>query len=374
MSRPLALAARGLLVTSTLTAGLMSGSAASARPLPGSAAPARSSCSHAVGPFKDSGTKVLQGNGSVFIPYGITVTGLAHSNYQDFTTVDDQRIDATAADWCANTVRLQVAQDVLVGKSGTQFDGALMKAIEAEVSRAEGLGLVVVINAQTEDVGLQRGPTSATAAFWKAIIGAYGTDPQLIFDLFNEPWVHMATAAETWHVWQQGGTVQGVNYLGEQTLVNDVRADGAPNLVWIEGPYAGGNLNQVGSYPVRGGPLMYDIHHPGGAHNSTVWWHDFGYLVKHGIVPVVDGEWTNYAAAKSECWSDAPQAVPNFLTYLQNHGIGMTAWELAPGVLIESDSYTDPTHIKADWNCTNGLDEGAGHQIMSWYQRQNGGQ
>jgi hypothetical protein len=359
-ARRVAVGACGLLAIASLSAGT----------LPPPTARAHGACAHAAGPFKDSGTKVLQGNGNVFIPYGITVTGLAHSTYQQFTKLDDERIDATAASWCANTVRLQVAQDVLLGPGGAEF----MKAIKAEVSRAEGHGLVVAINAQTEDVNQEPGPTDATATFWKDIIGVYGHDPQVIFDLFNEPRVHEGTAAQTWHVWQQGGTAQGVAYLGEQTLVNDVRADGAPNLVWIEGPYAAGNLNQVRDYPIRGGPLMYAIHHPAGAHNSTVWWHDFGYLVKQGIAPVVDGEWTNYASTKSECWPDAPQTVPQFLTYLQNHGIGMTAWELAPGVLIESGSYSDPTHIKTDWNCTDGLDEGAGHQIMSWYERQNGGQ
>jgi hypothetical protein len=333
---------------------------------------AQTSCAHAVGPFKDSGTKVLQGNGSVFIPYGITVTGLAHQNYQDYTAADDTRIAATASDWCANTVRLQVAQDNLVGAKGTAYSAAFMSAIKAEVSLAESNGLVVVINAQTEDVSpYEPGPTKATAVFWKDLIGVYGADPQVVFDLFNEPRINTGSAAGTWHMWQQGGIYQGVTYLGEQTLVNDVRTDGAPNLVWIEAPYAGSNLDEVGSHPIRGGPLMYDIHHPAGAHNSTVWWNDFGYLVKQGIAPVVVGEWTNYASTKSECWSDAPQAVPNFLTYLQNHGIGMTAWELADGVLVESAALNDPTYIKTNWSCTNGLNEGAGHQIMSWYERQN---
>jgi hypothetical protein len=100
--------------------------------------------------------------------------------------------------------------------------------------------------------------------------------------------------------------------------------------------------------------------------------------VNKNIAPVVDGEWTNYASGtKGECWQDAPTAVPAFLTYLQNHKIGMTAWTLRQGVLAESATLSDPTHIQSNWDCVdniNGLtgpNEGAGNQIMNWFIRQN---
>jgi hypothetical protein len=343
-----------------------------------SSAPAlQTQCGRARGPFHDKETIVLAADGSTYIPYGITVPGLAHPNYQDFTGADQAQIVASADYWCANTIRLQVAQDNLVGADGVGLSADFLDAIEAEVGLAESLGMVVVINAQTQDTGLELGPTHATQAFWHALTGVYGTDPQVAFDLFNEPRVKTATTAGTWKLWQQGGSSGGVSYLGMQDLSDAVRADGAKNLIWIEGPYSASTLEDVGSYPVTGGPLMYAIHHPAGAHNSTIWWQDFGYLVKNGIAPVVVGEWTNYASStKSECWVDAPTAVPDFLTYLQNHGIGMTAWKLVEGVLAESSDLSDPTRIRdtPSWSCSDGLDEGAGHQIMSWYQRQNGGQ
>jgi hypothetical protein len=155
-----------------------------------------------------------------------------------------------------------------------------------------------------------------------------------------------------------------------QDLSDAVRAQGADNLIWIEGPFKANNLGKVDSYPVTGGPLMYAIHHPYGAHNTTVWWKDFGYLVTQGIAPVVVGEWSNYASTRA-CWDDAPTAVPDFISYLTNHGIGMTAWKLAKGILVESDDLADPTRIKADWACVDGLNEGAGNQIRNWYIRQN---
>ena len=42
-------------------------------------------------------------------------------------------------------------------------------------------------------------------------------------------------------------------------------------FAWIEGPFTATTLARVKSYPVTGGPLMYDV-------------------VKNGIAPVVDGE------------------------------------------------------------------------------------
>lgn len=344
-----------------------------AAPAPGAMA-ASATCATAQGPFRDDGTKVLASNGTTFIPYGITVPGLAHSDYQDWTSADDAQIQATAQDWCANTVRLQVSQDTLVGSDGSTYNKTFLAAIEAEVSLAESYGLVVVINAQTQDVGNEPGPTHATHVFWNDIIGVYGHDPQVAFDLFNEPHVNAGSTAADWKAWQVGGTFNGTYYLGMQTLLNYIRADGATNLVWVEGPFTATTLARVKSYPITGGPMMYAIHHPSGAHNSSVWWADFGYLVKDGIAPVVDGEWTNYASTKSECWGDAPTTVPAFLKYLGNHGIGMTAWKLVPGVLLASSSYTDPTQIVASsWKCNNsGLNQGAGSLILNWYNIHNG--
>jgi hypothetical protein len=356
-------AVRAALLSLAALAGMLSGTA---RP-----AAAQAGCARAHGPFHDKGTQVLAGNGSTFIPYGITVPGLAHAAYQDYTTGDDAQITAAATAWCVNTIRLQVSQDNLVGAAGTAYSQPFMDAIGAEVALAESYGLVVVVNAQTEDVGLEKGPTHATAVFWQDVVAAYQSDPQVVFDLFNEPRVDTPDPAQTWRIWQGGGTYAGVSYLGMQDLADAVRAQGARNLIWIEGPYAATTLDSVRTYPVTGGPFMYAIHHPRGAHNSTVWWQDFGYLVKDNVAPVVDGEWTNYASTKSECWSDAPTAVPAFLTYLQNHGIGMTAWKLANGVLVESSDLSDPTHIRTDWRCADGLDEGAGHQILNWFLRQN---
>lgn len=115
-------------------------------------------CQKAHGPFHVLGTKVIGAHGKVFIPYGITVPGLSNSDYQPFVPLDDAKIRATAAGWCANTVRLQIAPNNLVGENGHVFNRKYLQAIEGEVRTAEKAGLVVVLNAQTENVGDQPDP------------------------------------------------------------------------------------------------------------------------------------------------------------------------------------------------------------------------
>lgn len=50
----------------------------------------------------------------------------------------------------------------------------------------------------------------------------------------------------------------------------------------------------------------------------------------------------------------------------------MTAWMLSKGILIQTGSLWDPTHINpGSWGCVAGLDQGDGARIMSWYTSQN---
>ena len=329
-------------------------------------------CAHVSGPFTDQGGTVRQRDGRAYVPYGITVTGLAHADYQRYLAGDARQILATALFWCANTVRIQVAQDNLVGADGTAGSGRFMEAIRAEVARAQRYKLVVVLCAQTEDVGHQSGPTAATVKFWHALAGIYGRDPQVVFDLFNEPRNDPGTPAQDWRMWQWGGTYRGTRYLGMQQLAEAVRSAGARNLLWVEGPQHAASLAGLAGHLITSyGPLVYSVHHPAGAHNPAAWSRDFGWLATQHIAPVVIGEWSNYAAAKSECWPDAAAAVPAFLHYLAEHEIGMTAWILRPGVMVKSRNLSEPTTITSNWACRDGLDQGAGYLVMTWFRQQN---
>ncbi len=335
-------------------------------------------CRKASGPFHVTGTKVTGARGKLFVPYGITVPGLGNSDYRGLVPLDVAKIIATARFWCANTVRLQISQANLVGAAGARVSHPFLQAIETEVRAAEKAQLVVVLNAQTEDNGLQLAPTRVTASFWKVLSRVYGHDPQVIFDLFNQPRVFMQAScgdSKDWTFWHRGGRFDGTVYLGMQPLVNDIRRDGATNVLWLEGPCFANSLAGLPGHEIEGKDLVYAFQHPRGDHDASQWYADFGSVLFRHIAPVVDAEWSNYAANKTECWPDAPRAVPAFLRYLQQRGIGLTAFQLKQGVLIRTRDLTDPTHIytrgPAKWRCASGLNEGIGLTLLTWYRRLN---
>ena len=361
------------------------------------AAAKASSCGKAVGPFTVHGTKVLAKNGSVFISYGMTVSGLQEGNWTGLVTEDLVKIAATANDWCANTIRIQVNQDMLLGPTGTGFDPEYMAAIESEVSLAESYNLVVVLNDETNFSPpairhYQAGPTAGTEVFWKDMARYYGNDPQVIFDLYNEPRTSVPYMGDAtlWRLWLDGGTFKHVHYaFGMAALAAYVRYTvGARNLFWIEGPRYSLSFEGMIRYHalIHVSGVVYSIHHAQGQHDVADWNAAFGYLVTDGIAPVVNGEFTNYEPHPNPkinlipgyCWPNAPTAVPEYLNYLTSLGIGVSAYQLVPGWLINSDKHLDsPTSINAKtWNCQPNREtqpgQSAGALIMEYFEKRNG--
>jgi hypothetical protein len=380
---------------------LAAGSAAAATPSAAAAttlAAASSSCTgqKAAGPFRinpDNHAQVIGANGNVFISYGITVPGLVGPNWKGTEGRDPAKIKATAENWCGNTVRLQLSQYNLLGPSGTSFNQKYMAAVESEVLLAERHHLVVVLNDSTESPPRSvksrlLGPTTVTETFWKDMTKVYGRNPQVVFDLFNEPRENIPVGAslrEVWLQWRNGASP----YLGMETLARYVRAQGARNVFWAEGPdfsISFEGMERDGGLLTSVGPVVYALHHPAGLHIRFFWFIDFGYLINLHIAPVVDGEWTNYEPTPtvnpqpipSSCWPDAPASIVNYLSYLHAHGVGMSAYQLAPGLLIKSYSnYAVPTTINATtWSCESAAEgqpgQGAGTLIRNWFRKYNG--
>jgi len=239
---------------------------------------------------------------------------------------------------------------------------------------------------------VQRGPTPDTETFWRDLAKVYGDDPQVIFDLFNEPRMYSAgmSQAQEWHLWLDGGSYDGVDYpFGMARLAAYVRNTvGARNLFWIEGPdfsaSFAGMVQQRAVLHVSG--VVYSVHHPAGRADTASWNADFGYLVIRGVAPVVVGEWTNYeppptvspTPPRTSCWPDAPTTVPEFLQYLALYGIGLNAYQLQPGFLIRSyRNMAGPTTMNAKtWTCRSDSEaqpgQGAGSLVLAWFEQQNG--
>lgn len=344
----------------------------------------------ATGPFHIAGTQVLNATGQPFVPYGITAGELSMPNWPQEEQRVQEEIDAAADNWCANTIRIQVAPADLLGRccgAGGPPNPNYLQAIRNEVTHAVGKGLVVVLSAQTEKFpNGSKAPTEKTERFWKYLAApvptGFGGDPQVIFDLFNEPRLVFNDTAANWRVWLHGSG----QYVGMQQLADTVRGAGANNLLWVQGPGGATTLDKVAKYKLNA-PVVYAFHHPQ-ENGKTVsreyakktpiatlkaqWEANFGYLITKHIAPVVDGEFANYTASRGACWPDAPEAIGPYFSFLQSHGIGMTAWALNRGVLIKApDQWSDPTVIGSDWLCGSRSGEGAGNRIRNWYRAVN---
>ncbi len=375
----LAVASLGrLLLTLPLALGLVAAQAAGAGGASGArtrtlaSARAAGACHHEKGPFRVRGT-VVTGSTGRYIPYGINITGLAHADYAAQLAQDEADITASADDWCANTVRFQVRQANLVSTTG-HVSQAFLTAVTTEVHFAEALGLVVVLNLQwqLDQASLVESmPTRRSEAFWSSLASHFGRDPDVVFDIYNEPEQHAACG---WAFWRNGGVCHGRHYLGIQALADYVRAR-ASNLFWVEGIGAGSTLSGAWHFHITGdGPLEYSEHRPPGVHQPHTWDSEFGYIARGGHAPVVEGEWADYArtGAPWACWDNAPVSAPRFLKYLRARGFGLIMTMLVKGQLIQTADLNDPTHFRSNWSCTSGLDQGVGHQAQQWFFRQNG--
>lgn len=329
-------------------------------------------CHRARGPFHDY-KAVITGSSGRYIPYGISIVGLAHSDYQEELATDEAQIAASARYWCANTVRLQVGQANLVSTTG-HVNQAFLTAVTREVHFAEARHLVVVLNLQWQldpQKHEESMPTHRSEAFWGSLAYHFGKDPNVVFDIYNEP---EQFAPCGWAFWHYGGTCLGHYYIGMQALADFVRARAA-NMFWIEGISAGSSLNEAWRYRIASdGPLEYSEHRPPAPHRPVTWNSDFGYIANSDHAPVVVGEWTDYArsGAPWACWINAPVSAPLFLEYLHNHKFGLIATKLVEDELIQTTNLNDPTHYRSNWACKDDLDQGAGYTLQRWFYRHNG--
>jgi hypothetical protein len=307
-------------------------------------ATSRPSTSSPTAAFTVAGTAILK-QGQPFLPYGVTISGLTRYDWRVQLSSDLAQIAATAGYWHGNTVRIQVFPTWMVDNVP-----GYLAAVEQEVSAGRSGGLVVVISAQYKKT--LQAPDASTAAFWRAIAPRYREDPGVWFDLYNEP------KEDSWSTWRNGsGSVVGM-----QTLLDDVRAVAPDNLVLAEGlPHT---LDGVTGDLLSGHNVVYEIH-PYFFRRDYItpgaWNLDFGDL--SGRIPVLIGEWGEWEAASGKCETDAPTLVPQFLSYVRAHHIGLIAYALQPGLMIRGNNLEDPTNFDSGspYQCS-ATDTGSGAQ------------
>jgi hypothetical protein len=163
--------------------------------------------------------------------------------------------------WGINAVRIPLNEDCwlsLNGVSSQSSGAAYQSAIKTWVGALIQGGIYPILdlhwteNAGAKATGQQPMPDAAHGvAFWTSVATAFASQPQVVFDLFNEPYPDMnmeATAA--WQCWKSGGTCPGVAYsvAGMQQMLTAVRSAGANNLVLLAGIEFANDLSQWLAY------------------------------------------------------------------------------------------------------------------------------
>lgn len=232
----------------------------------------------------------------------------------------------------ANAVRIALNEAFLLPGSpryAPTYAGLVQRAVRA----ARRVGLVVILDLHTviganavtapPATGPSCAPDPPSIAFWTALAQRFRNWPGVVFELYNEP--HDIA----WSVWRNGGAIMcpatGRRYdaIGEQTLLDTVRATGARNLVIADGVDWAGSLADLPRWHLAGHNVAYGLHlyvTEARVTGPAVWRHDLGSAWRH---------WPIIATEFGVLGCDRPypltleQRIVHFLT---THGIGWTAW------------------------------------------------
>lgn len=292
---------------------------------------------HAAGAYSVVGNKIVDATGNTVIVHGVNRPSLEWSCTG--TTVNNQGGGIPATDfatirskWNANAVRLPVSEDRWLPGTASTCSG-YQTTVENAVKEVEAQGMIAIIDLHWSDqgnsgnaTGQQCMPDANSVTFWQQVANVYKGDPNVWFELYNEPYPPGSGSA-AWSLWQNGGTVTcnslvgghsaTWNAPGMQKLVNTIRAAGANNII-IAGGLAFSSVLS-GAPSLTGGNVAYAIHiyRQGSGFSSSGWDGQIGSTDSRS--PVVATEFGDQVC-------DGQTFDQQFLNYLRSHGIGYTGW------------------------------------------------
>ena len=327
-------------------------------PKPSNAGPLTSS----LGSFKVVGNQIIEPNGKQFVPYGVVVecAGMKAPK-QNLCTGNDatgnkgtDMVNAAAKDWNMNILRFQVAQENLFNSDGS-VNNDYLNLIDGLVKQTNSLGMVATITLQEEEYSGPAFPTASATTFWQFMANHFKDNPDIFFDLYNEPRLTARAAGSTdnvWNIWQNGGSAfyatsennvktNKINYVGMQSLINTIRTQGAKNIVIAEGPNYDKDLSGVHTHQLTGGNVAYGVEpNPKENRTQTAAYKNFGQYIK--TWPIVPEAFLDNYGSQS-CDPNSPVDIPTLFSYLKSINMGLIFWSLNSGVGIVGKDLNHPT-------------------------------
>jgi competence protein ComGC len=310
--------------------------------------------------------KIIGPNGKQFTPYGVVIECPSMvMPEQELCTGDDvtgnsgsAMVEAASKDWHMNIVRFQVAQEHLFHSDGS-VNTKYLNLINSLIKEANRLNMVAIITLQEEHYRGPAFPTASATTFWKFMSNQYKDNPDVFFDLYNEPRLSATAAgsvANMWNIWQNGGSASystgdsyigtnKINYVGMQSIINTIRSQGSNNIIIAESPNYDEDLSGVPTHQLTGGNIAYGVE-PNLKHDTTQaeQYKTFGQYTK--IWPIMPEAFLdNYGS--NFCDPNSPVDLPKLLNYLKELKMGLIFWSLQPGTGIVGDNLNQPTSYPA---------------------------
>ena len=207
--------------------------------------------------IKVSGNLIVNSKGQPVKIAGVNKSGTEFACIQGngfYDGTDLLGITKIIVSWKANAVRVPLNEQCWLNINvNPQYGGAnYIKAIDDFVKILLSNNLVVILDLHwTSSIGkadhqepMPNKKNSIT--FWQQVAKKYGSNSQIIFDLFNEPFPD--NNQDTTIAWTciKTGTCPGINYevAGMQSLVDAVRNAGAKNIIMVSGPQYSNSLTR----------------------------------------------------------------------------------------------------------------------------------
>jgi endoglucanase len=208
------------------------------------------------------GPDIVDENGDVVRLRGVNRSGTEYACIQElgFHATDfpsDENTVQAIGSWGANAVRVPLNEHCWLDRNGApaEYSGHhYQEEIDNWVSLLTDAGLYVILElhwtgaGSTQALGQQPMPNrDHSVDFWRRVAERFANHPQVIYDLFNEPYPdNNQDTAEAWRCLRDGGQCAGLDYdaAGMQELLDAIREAGADNLVLVGGVQHSNSLTQ----------------------------------------------------------------------------------------------------------------------------------
>ena len=279
-----------------------------------------------------SGNKLMDPSNNVVILRGLDLPDLhvVANHGRTAQQLIDLSTDSTQG-WYSHVMRLAVYPDAIDMTAGwsanpdAYFNTYLSPAVNECVARQ--IYCIIdwhyIQDYSTADVDTK------TRAFWSYVAPKYANNPNVIFELYNEP-----TTPNNWSTWK---TIA-------QPWVNIIRAAAPNNIILVGSPQWSQTTNQAAGSPFSGSNLMYVVHiYPQHGGQST--W-DSWVGNTSGTVPyfITEYGWQN-GGGNPTSGTTSGFGVP-FENYLDSKGLSSTAWVF--------DTIWQPVMFDSGWNLLGG--------------------